>query len=103
MTCDFRTKLTSAGTGLIKEKSEPSEFNGVKTITLQVSFARRRQESGTGNTIIEEDVIPVKFWATGAEIISDLAKVGQHIFVETEIRCRGTRVELKAKHFELLG
>lgn len=105
MSCanDFRTKLTSNGTGMIKEKSDVLEFNGVKTITLQVSFARRRQDSATGSVIVEEDVIPVKFWASGAEMIADLASVGQHIYVETEVRSRGSRLELKAKHFELLG
>lgn len=103
MTQDFRTRLTSSGTGVIIEKSQLEEFNGVKYITLVLSFARRRQESKTGNTIIEEDVVPIKFWAAGAEMIDDLASVDQYIYVEMEIRSRSGRFELKARHFELLG
>lgn len=100
---DFRTRLTCSGTGKITSKEDLGEYNGVKYITLLVSFARRRQESKTGNTIVEEDLIPIKFWAAGAEMIYDLASVGQHIFVEMEVRNRSGRSELKARHFELLG
>lgn len=102
MTNDFRTRLTSIGTGRIVEKSELSEYNGAKFITLMVAFARRRQESKTNQTIVEEDVVPIRFWSSSAEMINDLARPNQHIFVETEIRGKNSRLELKARHFELL-
>lgn len=103
MSNDFRTRLTTAATGMIVGKSEIQEINGTKSISLQVSFARRRQESGTSKQIIEEDVVPIKFWSTGADIINDQSKVGDHIYIEAEIRQRNnSRLELKAKHFELL-
>lgn len=101
---DYRTRLTTSGTGIIKEKSELREINGSKTITLVVSFARRRQNSATKQQMVEEDNVEIKFWATGAEIINDSASVGQHIYIESEVRSRGNfRLELKAQHFELLG
>lgn len=100
---DYRTRLTTAATGVIKEKLALVEYSGSKSITLSVSFARRRQDSGGTQQIIEEDIIPIRFWASGAEIINDLATVGQHIYIEAEIRQKGNRLELKAKHFELLG
>lgn len=103
MSYDFRTRLVTAATGLIKEKSEIQEYNGAKSITLMVSFARRRQEASSNKQITEEDVVPIKFWATGADIINDLSNVGDHIYIEAEIRQRGNRLELKAKHFELLN
>ena len=103
MSYDFRTRLTTAATGLIKEKGEIQEYNGSKNITLFVSFARRRQDSAGGKQIVEEDIIPIKFWATGADIINDMSVEGDHIYVEAEIRQRGNRLELKAKHFELLN
>lgn len=103
MSYDFRTRLITAATGLIKEKGELQEYNGAKSISLMVSFARRRQEAGGSKQIVEEDVVPIKFWASGADIINDLSVVGDHIYIEAEIRQRGNRLELKAKHFELLN
>lgn len=103
MSYDFRTRLVTAATGLIKEKGEIQEYNGAKSITLMVSFARRRQEASSNKQITEEDVVPIKFWATGADIINDLSTIGDHIYIEAEIRQRGNRLELKAKHFELLN
>lgn len=100
---DFRTRLTTSGTGVIVEKGELSEYNGARFINLVVSFARRRQETKTNSTILEEDTVNIKFWAAGAEMISDLAVVGQHIYVEAEIRAKSNRIELKARHFELMG
>lgn len=103
MSYDFRTRLTTAATGMIKEKGEIQEYNGAKSIVLYVSFARRRQESLSNKQIVEEDVVPIKFWATGADIINDLSSVGDHIYIEAEIRQTGNRLQLKAKHFELLN
>jgi len=100
---DFRTRMMCVGTGKIIQKNELLDFNGVKNITLLVSFARRRQEASSGNQITEEDVVPIKFWSTGADIIHDAASVGDYIFVEAEIRQRGTKLEIKAKHFDILG
>jgi len=103
MSYDFRTRLTTAATGMIKEKGEIQEYNGAKSIVLLVSFARRRQESLSNKQIVEEDIVPIKFWATGADIINDLSAVGDHIYIEAEIRQTGNRLQLKAKHFELLN
>lgn len=100
---DFRTRLTCNGTGQIIEKGELSSHNGASFINLVVSFARRRAESKSSNLIVEDDIIPIKFWAAGAEMIEDLASVDQYIYVELEVRTRGGRTELKARHFELLG
>lgn len=102
MSYDFRTRLVAAATGIIVDKSGLQEYNGSKYILLQVSFARRRQGSENGQ-IVEEDIVPIKFWASGADIIHDAAQVGDHIYVEAEIRQHGNRMELKAKHFELLN
>jgi len=103
MTCDFRTRLTTAATGIIVNKSDVQEYNGAKNIVLSISFARRRQDSTGSGQIVEEDIVPVKFWSTGADIIQDAARVGDHIYIEAEIRQRSNRIELKAKHFELLN
>lgn len=99
---DFRTKLSCSGVGKILAKSELFDANGSKSIMLDVSFVRRRQESGGSGTIHEEDVFQIKFWATGAEIINDTALVGDYIHLELEVRGSGNRIQLKAKHFDLL-
>jgi hypothetical protein len=99
---DFRTKLSCSGVGRIVGKSELAEINSTSSITLDVSFVRRRQESGGTSTIHEEDIFQIKFWATGAEIISDTASIGDYIHLELEVRGSGNRIQLKAKHFDLL-
>lgn len=99
---DFRTKLSCSGVGRIVGKSELFESNGSKSITLDVSFVRRRQESGGTSTIHEEDVFQIKFWATGAEIINDTAFIDDYIHLELEVRGIGNKIQLKAKHFDLL-
>jgi hypothetical protein len=99
---DFRTKLTCSGTGRIVEKFDLVENGSSKSITINVSFARRRNESGSSNPICEEDVFPIKFWATGAEIINDTAVVDDYIHLELEVRGFGNKMQLKAKHFDLL-
>jgi hypothetical protein len=99
---DFRTKLTCSGTGRIVEKFDVIDTGGSKSITLTVSFARRRNESGSGNVICEDDLFPIKFWATGAEIINDTAFVGDYINLDLEVRSVNGKPQLKAKHFDIL-
>lgn len=102
--CDYRTRLSSSGVGRVEEVSELSVHNNSKVITITLSFARRRQDTVTNSTIIEQDFIPVRFWGTGAEIINDVACIGTYIHVELEVRSnKSGRPEFKAKHFDVIG
>ena len=104
MVSDYRTRLSCSGVGRVEEIMELSVHNGSKVITIVLSFARRRQDSVTNSTIVEQDFIPVKFWGTGAEIVNDVASIGTYIHVELEVRSnKSGRIEFKAKHFDVIG
>jgi len=99
--CDYRTKLTCSGTGLIKDILKHTTVPGqVDKTSLRVSFVRRRQDGS--QTIKEEDLVTVVFWSSAAQIINDLASVDQHIYLDMEIRSSKEGLVFKAKSFEIL-
>lgn len=101
---DYRTRLSCSGVGRVEEVNDLTVHNGSKVITILLSFARRRQDAAANTTITEQDLIPVKFWGTGAEIINDVAIIGTYIHVELEVRSnKSGRAEFKAKHFDVIG
>lgn len=94
----FKTPISCSGTGVIIDKGELSKVNNVNTIGLCISTERKRK---SGNeTVSEEDVFWIRFWSTGADIVHDVAEVGDTIWFEAELRNK-KGFEIKVKHFEL--
>lgn len=94
----FRTPISCSGTGVILDKGELSRINNVNSIGLKISTERKRK---AGNeTVSEEDIFWIRFWSTGADIVNDIARIGDTIWFEAELRNK-KGFEIKVKHFEL--
>lgn len=97
----FCTRMVGSFTGLVVEKSSLSDSRDIKNIILKMKLARRRVNEQR-ELITEYDVIPVKFWASAADMINNTVDVGDLLYLECELRSKFDRLELKARHFEIM-
>lgn len=97
----YCTRMVGACTGVVVEKSNLSDSREIKHVVLKVKLARRRINDQR-ELITEYDIIPVKFWASAADMINNTVDIGDLLYLECELRSRFDKLELKARHFEII-